>query len=147
MDVVTEHPCDVVPVGALDHLLQAQGLLVDVLDLRSWVGPAQGGVGLLDGVLCDGVDPVIVKGKELVEVTAHHLHQIIVADTRPMRTPVLRPGGQIVAHQIPVFFPLSVVDGAAGAHSCAAAGAVGDAAEDAVAEGRVCAVGLGRSLP
>ena len=83
MDVVTEHPCDVVPVGALDHLLQAQGLLVDVLDLRSWVGPAQGGVGLLDGVLCDGVDPVIVKGKELVEVTAHHLHQIIVADTRP----------------------------------------------------------------
>ena len=60
-----------------------------------------------------------------------------------MQAALLRPGAQVVAHQIPVFCPFSIVDGAAGAHGRAAAGTVGDAAEDAVAERRILAVRLG----
>ena len=33
MDIVTEHPCDVVAIGTLDHLLESGGLLVDMFDL------------------------------------------------------------------------------------------------------------------
>ena len=60
-----------------------------------------------------------------------------------MQAAGLRSGTQVVAHQIPVFRPFSVVDGSAGAHGRAAAGTVGDAAEDTVAERGVCPVRLG----
>ena len=55
----------------------------------------------------------------------------------------LRSGTQVVAYQIPVFRPFSVVDGTAGTHGRAAAGTAGDAAEDAVAERGICPVRLG----
>ena len=60
-----------------------------------------------------------------------------------MQAALLRSGAQVVARQIPVFRPFSVVDGAAGTHGRTAAGTVSDAAEDAVAERRIQAVRLG----
>ena len=143
LNVIAECPCDVVAVGSLDHLLEAGGLLVDVLDLYSGIFATQGGVGLLDGVLRNSADRTLVKGQQLIEVTTNDFHQVIVADTRPMQAAGLRSGTQVVAYQIPVFRPFAVVDGAAGTHCRTAAGTVGDTSKDAVAERGVCPVRLG----
>ena len=72
VNVVAEHPGDVVAVRALDHLLETGGLLVDILDLHGGFFAAQRSVGLFDGVLRDSANVILAKGQQFVEVTANN---------------------------------------------------------------------------
>ena len=133
----------VISVCPFNHFHDLPGFRFDGFESRLFVlCLIEGRAGPLDRLFGDRFDLRVIKGQQAVEIAADDLAQIIVADSRTVRTAVPRPAGHVVAHQIPILGPLPLVNRSAGTHGRAAMGAERDSTENAVPERRICRMGL-----
>ena len=70
---------------------------------------AESSVGLPNGGLRNGLHIILVKGQQLVQITANDLHEVIVANTGAMLTAISRPARQVVANKIPILCAFTLI--------------------------------------